>query len=1014
MPKTHTLRRSFNAGKLAPLMDQRYDQEKHLFGCRTLDNFYPLIYGAAERRPGTQFIASQKTQSAKARVEGFEHSVDDTYVLQFENQMLRFLKDGAQVFTKFGTEDLSAIGSVVAHWKMDDNAASTTVVNADNPGTHDGNTTANTSTLSVADAEGIANAALNMGDAGENGITVTDHNDFTFGDGTNDSPFSVIGWVNYSDNASVQVLISKYQGVDREWRFFYSDGLITWLVEDDSGTDTAQITTTNNMSDGWHFLVGTYDGRGGSDAAEGLNIYIDWVKQTDVTRSTESGYVAMENIAVDVKIGDFLTGNHVDNVAVFSKELSPTEVASLVGNDSTTPYEIATPYLTADLPTLDFKQSADVMFISHSDYEPRRLSRFGDTSWLLEATDFQDGPFRAENADTAKTITASATTGSVTLTAVGHSPFVSGTTAGHPPSGALNTSKSQTGALFRLKHQLDTPSIGETLDSTTLDAATSTLAVAKGVTWDFTTNGTWGTGGPSSIVLERSYDSGTTFETLVTVTSLANKNIEDDGTEEFADALYRARVSDGAGTGNASIQISIRDTSKIGVVEITAVASPQSATATVLSTLGSTNATHRFSEGAWSNLRGWPRTVDISPEERLTFAGSASKPLTSWGTVVGDFTSHKAGTLDDDAVVFTLIGSGQQNTIQWQVPRTSMMIGTVGGEHLLGASSAEQSLTPTNVNAKLKGTRGSERIPAMLVNDAILFLQRGGRKVRELSNIDTFDAANYRAEDLTVFSNEITASGIVDWAYQRTPDPMLWCVLANGNIAVMTYERQQNVFGWCSVILAGTDAKAESVTVIYGGAGNEDEVWATVSRTVNSATVRNVERLKPRDWGSTLADAFFVDSGITDTGGDTTITGLDHLEGETVQVFGDGLIQATKVVSSGQITAETTAAKYQVGLGYTSTLKPMKIDLGQIGLASMKRVNRAFTSLFKTIGGEIGPDTSNMVNLQDSAGTVLFTGDDETKPKGGWNRNGDVIVRQTNPVPMTVVALTLDIGAERD
>ena len=138
-------------------------------------------------------------------------------------------------------------------------------------------------------------------------------------------------------------------------------------------------------------------------------------------------------------------------------------------------------------------------------------------------------------------------------------------------------------------------SIGEKLNSTTVDDATSTLAVPKGVTWDWTTNGTWGSTGPSTIVLERSYDAGTTYETVSTVTSLANKNAVDSGTEEFADAIYKARVTDGTGTGDATIQLSIRDTSHIGIVEITSVTSSTVAIGTVLTTLASTDKTHRWS-----------------------------------------------------------------------------------------------------------------------------------------------------------------------------------------------------------------------------------------------------------------------------------------------------------------------------------------------------------------------------------------------------------------------------------
>ena len=1152
MPKTNEIIQALNSGELDPKLNSRIDQQKYHMGCRQMQNFYPLIYGGAERRPGTQFIASQKTQTAKGMVVGFGHSVDDTYVLLFENQVIRVFKDGAQVLTGAGTEvdaTYAAAGTVISHWKMNDNTSNTAV--DDTAANYDGVATANTSvlhetgkvgtgcldlagqyaiiltggagagltfvegvdgTFSIAgwvrvtntgtiqtimakwdettgsqarewklildetnhlkmciadeslllDSDLVAHWKLNdsadsttvidatgshngvMDDEGDNytsthsvtgkinnaidfdgtndRISVADADDLSFGDASDDSPFSIAAWINMNDATTFPIL-SKTQNAADEYLFWvdkddklrlslfdhdtnvrisrkyntaitaqegswihvtatydasetsagiklyingalktgtsddgggytamqneatdvyigftdqsigdatnrYANGKIdnvmlfnkeltqeevTALYNSDAGTEDlssqfASSVTDNALSTGWRYVAMTYDGDHvswtGATAANYISLYVDSAA-ADATATNLSTYGTMEDTVAQTRIGaqessagaiEKIFGSRIDNLAIFSTVLSAANVLSLY--DATAEYEIETPYLTADLLGLDIKQSADAMFIAHDDYEPRRLERLGDDDWTLSAEDIQDGPFRNENTDTDKTIVASATTGSVTLTAVGHAPFKSGTTAGHAPSGSVTTSKSQTGTLFKLVQNVSgtDASIGETLNSTTADAVTSTLAVSKGITWDFTTNGTWGTGGPSTIVLERSYDSGTTYETVATVSSLANKNIDTSETEEFSDAIYRARVSDGTGTGDASIQISIRDTSHIGIVEITSVTSPTVAVGTVLKTLASTDLTHRWSEGAWGNWRGWPRTVEISPEERVTYSGSVSKPLTSWGSAVGEFKTFKAGTADDDAITQTLIGSGEQNIIQWAVPRTSLMLGTVGGEHLLGASSADEALTPTNVSAKLKGTRGSERLQAMLVNDSILFLQRGGRKVRELSNIDTFDASNYRADDLTVFSSHITESGIVDWAYQRSPDPMLWCVRDDGEIAVMMYEKQQDVFSWSRIVLSGTDAKAESVAVIYGGASKEDEVWITVSRTVNSSTVRNVERFKARDWGSTLADAFFIDSGLTDTGGTATISGLDHLEGETVQVFGDGKEQTTKVV----------------------------------------------------------------------------------------------------------------------
>lgn len=1049
MPKRNVIINSFNAGELSEKMDARIDQEKYAFGCRILENFIPLIYGGAERRPGTEFVLEQNDSSAKGRVVGFEHSVDDTYVLLFENQRLQFFTGGANpspVFLPFGTEDLSAhTANIVAHWLCNDNLA-TQVVLDDDGATHNGTMAGatNTEDVSTADESGTTNKAFNLNNTDY--FTVSDNADFTFGDGSTDSPFTFLAWVFYTSDGGDQTIIDKDKAANKEyeWTVELDDTMQIELYDDSSG-GFVRVKTNDAIADGWHFLGVTYDGvqrptavstGGQSGETAGIHMYVDFAEVGATLAFKSAGYVAMEDKASDVTVGANNIGGNlwvgkVNNVAMLDKELSQTEIAALTGSDSTSVVNIKTPYLTADIPTLKFETSADVIFITHPSYEERRLSRFSDSAWVLEVVDLKTGPFRNENDNVVKTIAASATTDSVTLTAVGHSPFVAGTTAGHLSSGSLATSKSQTGALFKLVHATGTPSIGESLNSTTVDDATTVLVVPKGVTWDFTTNGTWGTGGPSTIVLERSYDSFTTKETVVTVTSLANKNVTTSGTEDFADATYRARVTNGDGTGIASIQISVRDTSHVGIVEITAVASPQSATATILKTLGSTDPTHRFSEGSFSNFRGWPIDVTISAEERLTFVGSVSGPLTTWGSKVGDFTDYAGGTDNNDAITFTLVGTGQQNRIRWVIPKDALIIGTVGGAHLLGASKVDEALTPTNVRARLQTTKGSEDVAAIIINQAILFAERGGKKIREL--LFDFDSDSYKADDLTVFAEHIMGTaktdGVVDMAYQRTPDPVLWCVRNDGQIAVMSYERDQKVFAWSRFTTTdGTsESDFESVAVIYGGARSEDEVWVTVKRTVNSLTVRYVERFKPRNWGTDDEDAFFVDSGLTyDSTATSTVTAA-HLKGETCSVFADGVVfddaeadSGTGVITLKKDGVATTALVVQYGLGYTSTLKPMKLNIENQGRAATYHILEGVLSLFKTMRGEWGSTTSNLNPIvyrkagETSAEFPLTTGDIEMDFEGENDRSGDVIVRQTDPVPTTVLALYLDVQVEPD
>ena len=157
-------------------------------------------------------------------------------------------------------------------------------------------------------------------------------------------------------------------------------------------------------------------------------------------------------------------------------------------------------------------------------------------------------------------------------------------------------------------------------------------------------------------------------------------------------------------------------------------------------------------------------------------------------------------------------------------------------------------------------------------------------------------------------------------------------------------------------------------------------------------------------------DAYFVDCGITDTSASTTISGLGHLVGETVAVLGDGIDLGTFTVSAGgTITLLAAVTTAQVGLAYTSTLKPSKLDIEGMGIALTKKITRAIISFFETLGGEFGANTSNMdsVPYED---TSLFTGTVVVPFEGGYEREGDIIIRQTQPMPMTTRGLVLPLG----
>ncbi len=564
----------------------------------------------------------------------------------------------------------------------------------------------------------------------------------------------------------------------------------------------------------------------------------DWVTATE--------YI-VNNAREDVdNAGDIYICNIAHTSGTFATDVAAgkwTQLSSDTNNQFI--YEIQTPYLTADLFQLKFETSNDVMWITHPDYESRKLSRFSDTNFVLTTVEHEGGPFLPQNT-TSVTITPDNNLDvgdTVTLTASA-AVFVDGITAGHEPSGPLPTDKSNTGALFQLSHIR--PAVSEEKEFTAAAQNTANITVFKGQSIDYITQGLW----TGTLTFERSYDLVTpSFETVFPTVSQNNANDKLLHTEKNDTALYRISSSNfgGSFTGTATGRFVVRSSLIDGVVQITSVASTTSAAGTVLKQLISTDATDEWSEGAWSNKNGWPVAVTISPDERLTFAANDAEPLTVWTSKTSVFDDFTDGPNADDALVFTLVGIGQQNQILWVVSKNVLLLGTEGGEHTLGAIDGKGPMTPSTTQAKVQSTLGSKNIQPLIVNSAVLFIQRGGRRIREM--LFSFQDDNYNSDNLNDFAPHVTESGITELEYQRAPDPVVWAPRSDGQMAVMSYERKQEIFSWARFITytsnATVESDFESVAVISTNT-EEDKVYVIVKRIINGNVVRYVEFFSTR------------------------------------------------------------------------------------------------------------------------------------------------------------------------
>ena len=726
--------------------------------------------------------------------------------------------------------------------------------------------------------------------------------------------------------------------------------------------------------------------------------------------------------------------------------------------------EVTTPYLEADLKELQFCQINDVLYIAHANYPPHKLSRIADNNWTFEKVFWDFPPLLDENT-TDTTITSSASQGNVTLTAStpifksghvgsqwgiqwprrssGTSQVITGnwmsttidindtwdlTTFGtwnatirllRTPQatmdkGLIIATATRAGTVATVTQNAHGYSTGDSIyvggSGVPFDTWLSTITVTGPNTYTYTVANS---GATSATIYPENI---TAMEVIREWTSTSDRNISSTGTETNRVGL-KIQILNYVSNTNGRVVLESRDFRVGGTVTINTVnANGLTATATVNKSLGSnfSQKTTYWSEAAFSDFRGYPKAVSMH-QQRICYAGTSAKPNTIWCSSIDDFEDFTTGSLDTNAMRFTLSAS-EGNRVNWLYSQQQLLVGTSGDEWSIGAADTGKAFSASNVIARRQSSYGSKYMRAALVNDVLLFVQRSGRKIREL--VYSFQKDGWVAADLTMLAEHITKGELTEIAYQQQPDAILWGITGNGVLTGMTYERDQTVVGWHR---HATDGLFESVATIYGN-GTEDEVWTVVNRTINGATVRTIESfsLNCRNYldAEDKTNWFYVDCGkkIVNGSPTATISGLSHLIGKTVSILADGSQHPSKVVdATGSITLNYPAKTVVVGLPYTSILQPMKFDAQlQDGTSQgrKQRTHRARVRFYKSLGGDFSTDGVNYdtipardINDKMDDSPPVFTGEKHLTLASGYSDNTTIYIRQTNPMPMTVIAI---------
>ena len=469
--------------------------------------------------------------------------------------------------------------------------------------------------------------------------------------------------------------------------------------------------------------------------------------------------------------------------------------------------------------------------------------------------------------------------------------------------------------------------------------------------------------------------------------------------------LPQVWVTDSTGTG-AELKAVVSD-GKIVAINVLKGGSGYTSPTVVISATEGSGASASASTGTAGDFPG----AVAHFEQRRWFGGTPSRPNNIWATKSGTESdmSYSLPTQDDDRIAVR-VAAREANRIQHFVPLSHLILLTGSAEWRVSPMNND-AITPSSMSVRPQSYIGCNSVQPVVVNNSCLYAAGRGGHLRECGY--SYEAGGFITNDVCVRANHLFDNlDILDLAFGKAPFPIVWAVSSAGNLIAFTYIPEQQVGGFSSIETKGT---FESCAVV--SEDEEDILYVVVRRTINGQTKRFVERMHEIKWTS-LEETMHVDCSGTYRGAPKTeITGINWLEGETVSILADGGVEPPQKVTNGTIVLEKAASIVHIGLPYNADMETLPIAIGGLadgsyGSAHKKNVRSVELRVVNTSGFSAGPSFDKLEEFParstEYAGTPPQPTTDalgvEVSPQ--WNSNGQVCIRQANPLPLKVVSLT--------
>lgn len=987
---TEEFQSSFNSGELSKKAQARVKIARYESGCKTCENGIVLPVGGFTRRPGFRFAKESKDSATKNSILiPYDAGEDFTYMLEFGDLYMRvFNQDGTPVNGATGSElivngdfptdvaswtDLSTATGVF-EWESTlqraimrnpdalDTAymeqSITTVVSTTYQVTFDRAFLAGALTLRVGTTSGGAEVGETTLGVGSHilqftatatttyiGLKVTGLTEAQGPELVTNGLFDtdITGWTNQSTGVGS---ISWSAG-----RIRTNSGAASSTGQYAQGYQAVSTVIGNNYTVGYDFINAVHETSGSSQFRLGTT-----AGGTEITsKSFTTGSSLSETfsftattttvyIAFRTTRGTSFSSNEIsdwDNVTLTQDDFGTT-VDNVSVKAADTPYEIVTPYTEAQLDAIQYTQLEDSMLLAHDEVKLQRLTPTAASSWTITASDY----------------TSRQKISGATGTAIGDMTAGGGLAAGFDGDTYKAAASCATGATSSfLTH------IGKNWGSGT------PKILAGVVIWSSTDAGFWS--GETPEIIFRVQGSNDNFATqTVNLAEFVHQDsnsviskIEIFNLNDIRTAYQYHRIE-------MVIKSDAAQASRVAEIEFF------EATADNPPGLNDSSTTYAAAIGRYA--------------QRTITGGQLGRRHTVYGSASGEPLNMDQGDASDaDAFQHELDST---SSIRWFLDSDDLIIGTTHGVTRMRGT--QGPLTASDKQARADVAIGCAAVVPQKMSSSALYIQTDRERVQEVRIDD--QGVKLVASDMNAIADHIGdpdvnigGSRFKGMAAQPDPNKVLWAFHDSGLLTGLTFDRQEQLFGWHRHPM--DNGQVISLVPLRGTDGRT-EIWAIIKRTINGAVKRSIEIMDP----TVYHDGAVKYSGVAAT----TITGLDHLEGETVSVYGDGYNRGTFTVTGGLITLQETMTTGDIGLAFIPKLEPVTPIRG---IGRKRRFGPVLVQLENTQSLWVNGKRQSFRTGADTMGAgVLFTGIKRVTVLG-WSREPTLTFEAREPGPFTIL-----------